>query len=219
MTTLDVGGIHAGGAGAGGISFDLTGALAASRNLGIFAQSLPKIQQRALGTLRRRIGTEARRDIQREYRITANRLNSSLKVSSNNRSGGLRITGFWRGIGLRNFSARATGKGVTSGIFKSGKRSLRESAFFAPLLGGGEGGNRHVVKREGDKRVMTKGRYAGKTRQPVAVQYGPTAAQMLRKEGRPQRLADFAIGVLGKEMTRLIESQLRSQEKRLGVTP
>lgn len=205
MNTLNIGGIHATGSGAGGITFDLQGALAASRNLALLKQYLPKLGPRALTTVRRRIGPEARRDIQREYRLTAGRLNAGLRVGQT--ASGVTVTGFFRGIGLRNFGARQTRAGVTASIFHGGKRTLREGAFFAPLLGGGD--NRHVVRREGEPRVMTKGRYIGKRRQPLAVEYGPTVAQMLRKEGRPQRLAEFAVGVMGRETERLIESALR----------
>lgn len=193
------------------VDFELQGALAVSRNLGILESSLGKFQQRAIGTTRRRVGTEARRDIQREYNIKAGRLNKDLRVSTP--SAGLRITGYFRGIGLRNFGFRQTRKGVSGSIFK-GKRSLIKGAFFAPLLGGGD--NLHVVERFGDKRVMTAGRYAGQRRQPIVVEYGPTAAQMLRKNGRPERLAEFALGVLGAEMTRQVESHLRRSAAKSG---
>jgi hypothetical protein len=215
VSALEIGGIHAGGSAAGGLSFELQGALALSRNLGILARDIGKFEQRAIGTLKRKVGTEARRDIQREYNIKAGRLSKDLRVSTP--SDGIRITGYFRGIGLRNFSARQTKAGVTAGVFKA-KRTLREGAFFAPLLGGVDGGNKHVVRREGDKRVMTRGRYAGKQRQPIAVQYGPTAAQMLRKQGRPERLADFALGVLGAEMTRQVDGWLKARTSDTGAT-
>jgi hypothetical protein len=138
---------------------------------------------------------QARRDIQAEYAIAAGRLNKDLGVG--NIAGGLRLTGYFRGIGLRNFAARQTRPGVTAAVFR-GKRTLREGTFMAPLLGGGV----QVVRREGEPRLMTKGRYAGKKRQPLVVEYGPSAAQMLRKGRRPERLVDFARGVLASEVDR-----------------
>lgn len=206
MSTLTIGG---GKGNRAGMTFDLDGALETSRNFALLVRFLPQSAARALSTMRRRIGPEARRDIQRQYRISAGRVNQGLRVSQS--ASGLRITGAFRGIGLRNFSARQTRRGVTASIFLGGKRSLRDSAFFAPLLGGGEA-NRHVVRREGEKRVMKSGRYAGQRRQPIVVEYGPTVAQMLGKEGRPQRLAEFAVGVLGSEAARLIESALRENQ-------
>lgn len=187
--------------------FELQGALRASRNLGAISGRLPYIQDRAIGTLRRRLPVIARRDIQQEYSIKAARVRQDL--SSREIAGGIRLTGHWRGIGLSNFGARQTRKGVSAAALR-GRRTLREHAFMATLLGGG----RHAVHREGPKRPMTKGRYIGKRRQPLVVEYGPTLSQMLRKGRRPERLVEAARGVLAAEMQRLTESELR----RYGVT-
>jgi hypothetical protein len=83
-----------------GVNFVLQGALEVSRALGASARNLPKIQQRAIATLRRRLPVQARRDIQAEYAIPAGRLNKDLGVG--NIAGGLRLTGYFRGIGLRS---------------------------------------------------------------------------------------------------------------------
>lgn len=209
MSKLSIGGVHARGAGAGGVEFEMLGALAVSRNLGILESSLGKFEDRAIGTAKRRLGTEARRDIQKQYNIKAGRLSKDLRVTSS--VAGLRLTGYFRGIGLRNFGARQTRAGVTASIFR-GKRSLREGAFFVGLLRGQTPlANQHVAKRGSPKRLMTKGSYVGKLRDPLVTQYGPTASQMLRKGNRPQHLADFALGVVGKEMARQVESHLRRQ--------
>jgi hypothetical protein len=182
-----------------GVNFVLQGALETSRALGVASRDLPKIQQRAIGTLRRRLPVQARRDIQAEYALTAARINKDLGIGVI--AGGLRLTGYFRGIGLRNFAARQTKPGVTASVFR-GQRSLREGTFMAPLLGG----NVQVVRREGEPRLMTKGRYAGKRRQPLVVEYGPSVAQMLRKGRRPERLVDFARGVLASEVDRQFAS-------------
>lgn len=182
--------------------FELQGALAASRNLGALSGRLPQLQERAIGTLRRRLPVVARRDIQQEYAIKAQRVNQDLlsRISPT----GIRLTGKFRGIGLTNFTARQLRRGVTATELR-GKRSLREGAFLARLLGGGI----QAVERYGAKRVMTTGRYKGKRRQPLEVLYGPTVAQMLRKGRRPERIVDAARGILGAEMQRLTESVLR----------
>ena len=94
-----------------------------------------------------------------------------------------------------------------------GKRSLDEGAFMAPLLGGGV----QAVERGGEKRVMTRGRYQGKKRQPLYVLYGATAAQMLRKGRRPDRLMDYARGLLRGEVDRQLDSLKRRSDA--GATP
>lgn len=188
--------------------FELQGALASTRNLGAISGRLPYIQERAIATLRRRLPVIARRDIQQEYAIKAGRLRQDL--SFRGIKDGLRLTGHWRGIGLRNYGARdlrKSGRGVSYRVF-NGQRSIRPHAFMATLLGGGV----HVVHREGPKRRMKKGRYIGKMKQPLVVDYGPTAAQMLRKGRRPERLVEAARGVLAAEMKRLTEIALNANQ-------
>lgn len=181
----------------GTVNFELQKALEVSRNLGLLRSYLPWMQKRAVQTLRRRLPVEARRDIQAEYDVPAGRVRQDL--GTREIPDGLRLTGYFRGIGLRNFRARQTRRGVTAAPFR-GRRTLREGAFFAGL----NSGNQQVVKREGPKRRMTSGRYIGKMRQPLETQYGPSVAQMLRKGRRPERLAEFAAGVLRSEVERLL---------------
>nr|WP_308006592.1 hypothetical protein [Xanthomonas albilineans] len=178
--------------------YEVHGALEVARNLGVLASRMPDIQRRAALTLRRRLPVQARRDIQSEYNITAQRVNKDMYVSMDGDSA-VKLIGRFRGIGLMNFDARQTRKGVTYSVLR-GKRELSEDAFIATLVNG----NRQVVSRVGKKRVMTQGRYRGKLRQPIVVEYGATLAQMLGKKRRPERLAEFARGVLGKEVERLL---------------
>lgn len=176
---------------------DLDGVLSASRNFSALASRLPSLHTRAIGTLRRRLPVEARRDIQAEYPIGARRLAQDLQARPTDN--GVRLVGRFRGIGLRNFAARPTARGVTAAVLR-GKRSLREHAFF----GVGVNRNTQVFRREGAKREMQQGRYAGKRRQPLVAEYGATAAQMLAKGRRPERLIDYARGVLAAESDRLL---------------
>ncbi|MBS0218081.1 MAG: hypothetical protein JSR63_07825 [Proteobacteria bacterium] len=200
-----------GGKGSLRTEFDLQGALAVSRNLGILASSLPLMQKMAISTLRRRLPVEARRDIQREYNVPAAKVRALLRAIETN--SGLKLVGDFKGgrFGLINFNAKdLSPNGVSAKIYKGGVTSIRPHAFFATL----GSGNVHIVERRGPKVAPTQGRYAGKvssrTGQPILRQkmktaYGPTVAQMLRKGDRPQRLADYAGQVLQKEIARLIE--------------
>lgn len=180
---------------------DLDGILSASRNLGSLSARLPLLHARAIGTLGRRLPVQARRDIQAEYQIGARRLNQDLQAQST--EDGVRLVGRFRGIGLRNFGARQTRRGVTAAVLR-GRRSLREHAF----LGVGVNRNAQVFRREGPKREMKAGRYVGKRRQPLVAEYGATAAQMLAKGRRPERLIDYARGVLAAETERLLRTQV-----------
>ena len=185
------------GGGAFALHADLDGLLSASRNMSVLASRLPTLHARAIGTLRRRLPVQARRDIQAEYQVGARRLAQELQSRATDE--GVRLVGRFRGIGLRNFAARPTARGVTAAIFR-GKRSLREHAFIRYGLNK----NEQVFRREGPKRVMQQGRHAGKRRQPLVAEYGATAAQMLAKGRRPERLVDYARGVLAAESERLL---------------
>ena len=176
---------------------DLDGHLAAARNLSALSSRLPTLHTRAIGTLRRRLPVQPRRDIQAEYQIGARRLAQDLQARATD--DGVRLVGRFRGIGLMNFNARKAPGGVRATVLR-GRRSLREHAF----LGVGVNRNAQVFRREGPKREMTQGRYAGKRRQPLVAEYGATAAQMLAKGRRPERLIDYARGVLAAESDRLL---------------
>lgn len=184
-----------------GLNFELQDALSVSRNLGLATRDVATAQKRAIGTLRRRLPVQARRDIQAEYALKAGRVAQDLSVRDG--GGGLKLRGYFRGVGLRNYGARdlrKSGGGVSYSVLR-GKRAIRPHSFFAPL----SGGNVQVVHRQGEKRRMTRGRYVGKMRQPIVVDYGASVAQMLAKGRRPERLADFARGVLRAEIQRLLQ--------------
>lgn len=188
---------QAGGRSALTAEFDVQAAAAARRNIMALTRDAEKIEQRAIGTLRRRLPVQARRDIQQEYAIKADRLRKDLKVRETPH--GLTMLGEWRGIGLLNFAGtRLTRKGVSAAPIK-GRRRLYPSAFQARLLGG----NTQIVQRKGAARVMKDGRYKGKRKQPIEPVYGPTAAQMLAGGRRPYRLAEFSQQILLAEIERL----------------
>lgn len=184
------------------IHISADGALRVAHAFSDLPGKITAAQIRALATLRRRWPVLARRDIQTEYALGARRINQDLRARKT--ASGLQLVGGFRGIGLRNFAARQTKAGVTATI-RRGQRDLREGAFLAPLLGG----NRQAVRREGEKRRMTAGRYIGQRRQPLVVEYGPTVAQMLRKGDRPQRMAGEGLRVIEDELRRLLDRPLR----------
>jgi hypothetical protein len=192
-----------------GVAFDLAGALQISRELGDLASRLPWLQERAIRTLNRRLPVEARRDIQAEYNITAARVREHLvsrTISAGTRLAGIRLIGQWkRGIGLLNYGARQTRKGVTYSVYQ-GSRKLEAHAFIARMLGG----NLHAVQRYGPKVEMKAGRYQGKKRQRVEVLYRSTVAQMLAKGRRPERLLDYSRRVLQADVERQLQSYLRN---------
>jgi hypothetical protein len=148
-------------------------------------------QKRALGTMRRRLATEAKRDIGAEYNLRAGRIAAGLVVR--NQSDGVALIGRSRGINAIEFRATWSKrmKGARFAIKRGGDRSAHDGSFIAT----GKSGNRLVFERSGDKRL------------PIRSVYGPSIGQMLKHGRRPERLAEFAIRILEAEQRRLLGSR------------
>lgn len=158
-----------------------------AERLGRVSTESERARRRAVGTLARRLPVEARRDMGREYNLPAGRISQGTFVSQGD--GYVELRGIKRGIGMVNFGARWGGvksQGVTVQILR-GKRELWPDLFIA----GGNSGNRQVFGRISSKRL------------PIRAYYGPSVAQMLRKPGRAERLAEFAQVILRAEFERL----------------
>lgn len=217
-----------------GVSFDLRGAMQAQRDLGLMADRLPWLQERSMRTLARRLPVEARRDIRKEYNILAGRVREHMRAytfsEGSVRLAGVRLVAQWkRGIGLAQFSARPTRRGVTYAVYRGRGRSLMEGAFMARLAGArAEGfigpmgrGNLHAVERsplKSDQRERTyyhRDKKTGRVRRgtrtdgKLIVLYRSTVAQMLANGRRPEKLADYSRDVLREEVERQLASYMR----------
>jgi Prophage minor tail protein Z (GPZ) len=171
-----------------GYSAELTGALDAMRGVAAAPQRILLAQQRALGTLRRRLPTEAKRDIGAEYNLSPTRIAQGL--STRVTPDGLALTGSARGINAMAFGATWSPRmtGARFAIKRGGDRSSHDGSFIAV----GRSGNRLVFERK------------GKARLPIQGVYGPSLGQMLKHGRRPERLVEFALRVLQSEQARLL---------------
>lgn len=165
------------------IGFDVSAQVVTSR----LKVDLDKVRSRAIGTLMRRLPTEARRDIQKDYRLKAQRIRDALSVRRID--DGVVLRGKARAINAAAYGARWNRKwaGVKVNYRRDHGGGIEKGAFIAT----GRGGNALVFRR------------AGKARLPLVAIAGPSVATMLKKAGRPQRLADFASGVIASELARL----------------
>lgn len=170
---------------------ELAGALDVAQQLSAIPSRILQAQKRALGTMRRRLGTEAKRDIGAEYNLKAQRIAAGLVVR--NASDGVALIGRSRGINAIEFRATWSKrmKGARFAIKRGGDRSAHEGSFIAT----GKSGNRLVFERSGAKRL------------PLQAVYGPSVGQMLKHGRRPERLAEFAIRILEAEQRRLLGSR------------
>ena len=177
--------------------------LAESRRLRAVGVDAERARKRAIGTLKRKIKTEARRNIQTEYNLTAKRINQDLVVRTSKSA--VILIGRRRKIGAIQYHGRWNKRsaGATVKTERGGGRELWDSggAFIATGLSG----NRHIFIRWGKKRRMSRGHYIGALKQPIRVGYYGSIAAYLSYGPRQIHLAEFAQQVLKDEFARLIE--------------
>lgn len=108
--------------------------------------------------LARWVRTRATRGLSGDLKVPQKIIRRRIKFAMRRRRDGFKI---WFGldpVGLHEMKPRQTATGVTAGKHK------RPGAFLAQGIGGGEP---LVFRREGEKRIMTRGRYKGRLRQPI----------------------------------------------------
>lgn len=182
-------------------SIEITGPLQVAADLAKWPDRARQIQQRAIATMRRRLLTEAKRDIGREYKLTAGRIAKDL--SARNTEDGVVLLGKHRPVNAIEFGAswsRRRGKGARYTFFRGASTRVRDGSF----IGTGINGARLVFSRvtTEPKHLVMSGTNKGKMKQSLRGRYGPTIADMLKKAGRPQRLGDFAVQILDAEVDR-----------------
>jgi hypothetical protein len=146
-------------------------------------EQYPKLTQKVMPPSLNRTGlaakTAASRALRGIFNIKQKRINKAidqLKARRNSFLFQLRVRS--RGIGLINFGARQTTKGVSYAILK-GRRNTIKHAFKAPMLGikEGESTREGVFIRKGKKGVPTKGRYKGRY-----IKRGEKKGQLLERQ-------------------------------------
>lgn len=140
------------------------------------ALSAPKVFDQARVSVRRAASTEYKRGISAIYNLPQGRAAQDLSVIGT--EAGFRVRGSKRTISLASYGWRPTRKGLAGRIIKGGRRTVIPRSFIAPAPGGGK----VPFIREGEPRKMTKGRYAGKVRQPLAALHGPSIADAIKDQ-------------------------------------
>ena len=103
------------------------------------------------------------------------------------------------GVGLINFYVRQGASGVSAKVF--GQKQAIAHAFIAT----GINSNKHVFLREGPKRKMMKGNYAGQMKQPLKSLYGPRVPVVF--EDTPG-LADKELADIREVLAKNLKSQV-----------
>lgn len=209
------------------LSFELSGALDAARALAAQPAQIEQMQRRAVSTMRRRLGPEAKRDIGAEYNLSPTRIDKGLSVRPT--SDGIAVVGSARGVNAIEFNAqwtRVRGNGLVATVSRNRfrvselrgklrgdnglgarfavKRGKAATVHAGSFIGTGLNGSRLVLQEDVNrpKQKYVKGRNAGRTKFPLESVYGPSVGQMLKHGRRPERLAEFAIRTLQADLLR-----------------
>jgi hypothetical protein len=195
-----------------GFTFDISGDLDVAQRMTSDVKGVAKAQKRAISTLRRRLRTEARRDIQREYNLKAQTINERLSVST--RYDGIALVGKDSGIILINFGELQTRAGVSYSVKKGQRKTLAHAFIRSTRSGRGsfvwmrqyesDRARDAVGGRYGSSYSAAKDRFSSRHGYPILQKFGPSVAQMLKHGDRPQRLVDFSGQVIEKELDRLL---------------
>lgn len=139
------------------------------------AQLEPKLARtatrRALNATLRNLRTELTQRLGKRIALKA----ADIKAALTDRKAGEQLEAVlevaYSPVELKRFPHRQTRRGVSAGVLRGQGRKTIRSAFVVASVGS------HVFKREGPARVMTRGRYAGKVRQPIRKLFGPSVRQ------------------------------------------
>jgi len=166
-----------------------------------------KVIGRAIGTLKRRLPAQAKREIGKQYALPSRQIGSRLRCKGDSTS--VTLTALGRAQALINFKARQNGTGVVVQIEKGASVTIPHAFIRVPANGRGAGPQ--VLIRSGamdslpgkvvDIAVVSHNRHG----YPIVLLGGPAVADMLRDPGREDRLSDFAQATFAAEVDRLAE--------------
>lgn len=185
---------------------DIRGVAQLANAVSSVPRQVQRAQSRALASTRRGLLTEAKRDIGREYNLKAGRISKSL--TGRTVPAGAAIIGSSRGINAIDFGAKwsRNGRASAGGARYHFKRTSANAAHAGQFIGTGINGAKLVFERDmkrGTHRVGS-GYNAGRMKRYLNAVYGPSLAQMLKHEPRPERLATWAMQKLEQEIARQV---------------
>jgi hypothetical protein len=134
----------------------------------------------AINTTLRNTRVEFTRRVRARYAVKAGAVRDKRNMQVNTASRGSLVGGItwrFRALSLKEFgNPRQVRAGVKVTQLK-GQRDLIKHAFVSEQMGG------HVFKRQGEKRIPVKGRYAGKgiKRQKVTMLFGPSMVSQAQR--------------------------------------
>lgn len=196
------------------ITTDLRGLARLERRLTLAAGGAGVEVERAVISVSRATYTESKRAVTAVYNLPQKRVAGPLAVRVAGNRRGFVISGNPKPISFVSYGARALARGgVRVRIFR-GRAQLVRGAFAADApraadAGEDTPGNRLFWIRTGQpKRVMTKGRYEGKRREPIRALTGPSVADHLNNPDVRGRIERFFVNRMSTELRRRLSRLL-----------
>lgn len=181
-----------------GAVFDTRALSADVRLLRLQSDAFARIKSRVATALQRRMPPQAKRDIGAEYNLAASRIAKG--ITTTRRSDGIELVGSGRQVGLVSFGARWGGRKTPGAVVEvirgKGRKTIAGAFIRAP------GGRAGATGPQVFQRATINGRRA--PRYPLVRVPSVTVAQMLKKDGRRERLDAYAAEVAAKEADRLL---------------
>jgi hypothetical protein len=163
---------------------------------------------RAIGTLKRRLPAQAKRDIGAQYALPSRKIGARLRCKGDKAS--VTLTGLGRNQTLSSFPARQNSSGVIAQVEKGRAVSIPHAFIQVPK--GAPGAGPQVLIREEALAGLPEKVQAlavvdhNRHGYPIVLLGGPSVADMLRDEGREDRLTEFVEQMFSAEVDRLLES-------------
>lgn len=182
------------------VTFDIGAALKVARSLGSLDDALPRIQERATGTFKRRIEAEAGRAVSARFNVSPTIVRAGLMaVASKNV---VELTGSGTALELIDFGGEWGGRltpGASAQRLRGGPREVDRGSFIPTKVPW-----KHIMRR------ADSNRFAGVRvqRLPIKIVYGPSAGAMLLSPAVGSQLREFGARILTEEIDRLIAVEL-----------
>lgn len=174
--------------------------------------------RRALNVTLRNVTTQLSKRTGQRVRLKAGDIKAAMhqgKASGDDLQASVTVT--FAGVALSRYPHRQTRTGVSVGILRGEGRKTIRTAF----VNKGVGNNVFSRDKGAEKRRMTRGRYAGKLRQPISKLYGPSirgvAAPILDDLDSSGWVADRLRINLTSEIDRALNPEARSRPAAKGA--
>jgi hypothetical protein len=181
------------------VTLDIGAALRAARQVDGLARGIPRMQQRAIGTLRRRLQPEAARAVPARFNVAPRDVRARVNVTLEGRDT-VALIGSGVPLPAHLFGGEYGGRlspGASWQVLASGPRKIRPGTF--------------VRKRDRKGKIMTRAADAfGQRvqRLPIKTVYGPSVGAMLLSDTVGQKLGEFGARIMDDEVARLIAVEL-----------